>query len=563
MATTLEAGEAGAASEAAVWRGELARMLAARLGAEAAGSLRERYLFVFGSGYRSRYGPDAALRDIELTEGLLAPGATGPPAARRGRGGRQPAPRPPRDGRPPAPRRGPSHVPLQALSPRWPGAPLGLPADAREHGAEGRGRAPAPPARRRGRRGRGLAPRLRPAQARRGRRAGPRRGRRGVQGVLRPGLVARGAGRRIQSARPLPRPRLARDRHAPRVCEVPAADPLQPEPVLYRGHAERQPGGRPRPRGPVPRPLRPGAGGRTRGRRRRRRRRSRGPRRAGAFPRHPRLRGDGAHPRPPRSRREPGRGPDPAHVSRAHRRDPAHQLLPAGPGRGPPPVPRPQARPVLCARNAGAEAAFRDLRVLAAPGGGAPSRGTHRARRDPLVGPARGLSHRGARPPQDPDGEERGHRAGRLEGRVRAETPPRGPGRPRRRRRGLLPRVHRGAARAHRQLRGERGRRRGGGPGPGARSCRPPTPCGTTPGTPTSWSRPTRAPRPSPTPRTSSPPRPGSGSATPSPPGARTATTTRASASPPGAPGSPSRATSGPSAPTPRPPRSPPSASAT
>ena len=79
MATTLEA---GAASEAAVWRGELARMLTERFGTDAGASLRERYLWGFGSGYRGRYGPDAALRDIELTESLVGrDGAGAPPAA--------------------------------------------------------------------------------------------------------------------------------------------------------------------------------------------------------------------------------------------------------------------------------------------------------------------------------------------------------------------------------------------------------------------------------------------------------------------------------------------------
>ncbi|MCY4452199.1 MAG: NAD-glutamate dehydrogenase [Immundisolibacterales bacterium] len=67
MATT---GDAAAATEAGRWRGELAGMLAERFGAEAGASLRSRYERVFGSGYRGRYGPDGALRDIEITEAL-------------------------------------------------------------------------------------------------------------------------------------------------------------------------------------------------------------------------------------------------------------------------------------------------------------------------------------------------------------------------------------------------------------------------------------------------------------------------------------------------------------
>ena len=77
MATT---GEAGAATAAARWREALARMLAARFGAQAASLLRSRYEPVFGSGYRGRYGPDAALRDIQLTEELSRRGAGETPA---------------------------------------------------------------------------------------------------------------------------------------------------------------------------------------------------------------------------------------------------------------------------------------------------------------------------------------------------------------------------------------------------------------------------------------------------------------------------------------------------
>ena len=82
MATT---GDGGAASAARRWRAALARMLAERFGAQAAPSLRRRYEPVFGSGYRGRYGPEAALRDIELTEELSGRGggeaeAAAPPA---------------------------------------------------------------------------------------------------------------------------------------------------------------------------------------------------------------------------------------------------------------------------------------------------------------------------------------------------------------------------------------------------------------------------------------------------------------------------------------------------
>ena len=175
-------------------------------------------------------------------------------------GGRRAGPRAARDGPSPPARGGRAHVPLQALPPRGAGAPLGLAPDAREHGPSGRGRAPPRAARPRGRT-RGVAPRLRAPPARRHGRRGPRRGGGGVQGVLRPGLVRRGGGRRLQPPRPRSRPRLAGDRHAPRLREVPPPDPLRPHPVLYRGHPERQPGSRRRPGAPVPRPLRSGGGG--------------------------------------------------------------------------------------------------------------------------------------------------------------------------------------------------------------------------------------------------------------------------------------------------------------
>ena len=64
------------------------------------------------------------------------------------------------------------------------------------------------------------------------------------------------------------------------------------------------------------------------------------------------------------------------------------------------------------------------------------------------------------------------------------------------------------------------------------------TSCVTTATTPTSWSRPTRAPRRSPTSPTGSRRTTASGSATRSPPAARSATTTRRWASPPRARGS-------------------------
>ena len=143
---------------------------------------------------------------------------------------------------------------------------------------------------------------------------------------------------------------------------------------------------------------------------------------------------------------------------------------------------------------AAAAAALRDLRLFAARRGRAPALRQGRARRHPLVGPAAGFPHRGARPGQGAAGEERRDRAGRRQGRLRAEAaagrrPARGDAGRRHRR---LHDVHLEPARHHRQSRARRRHRR------------PTTSCATTTTIPIWWSRPTRAPRPSPTSPTAS-----------------------------------------------------------
>ena len=104
--------------------------------------------------------------------------------------------------------------------------------------------------------------------------------------------------------------------------------------------------------------------------------------------------------------------------------------------------------------------ALRDLRLLTAHRGRTPARREGGARWDPLVGPARGLPHRGTRPDEGPDGQERGHRAGGSEGRLRGQAPasgqrPRGAAGGGRR---LLPDLRPRAARPDRQHRGRRDR---------------------------------------------------------------------------------------------------------
>ena len=143
-----------------------------------------------------------------------------------------------------------------------------------------------------------------------------------------------------------------------------------------------------------------------------------------------------------------------------------------------------QARPVADRRSAAPEAEVRDLRLLAARRGRPPARRQGRPRRHALVGPPRGLPHRGPRSDEGADGQERGDRAGRREGRLRRQAPA-----VRRRARGaagggdrLLPHVPQRAARPHRQHRRA------------ATSSRRSASSATTRTTPISSSPPTRAP---------------------------------------------------------------------
>ena len=117
-----------------------------------------------------------------------------------------------------------------------------------------------------------------------------------------------------------------------------------------------------------------------------------------------------------------------------------------------------QARPCARARPAPAAPAVRDLGLLTAHRGRAPPRRQGGARRHPLVGPPRGLPHRGARADEGADGEERRHRPRRRQGRLRGQA---AAGRPRRAQGGgrrVLPDADPRPPRPHRQPR----RRRGG-----------------------------------------------------------------------------------------------------
>jgi NAD-specific glutamate dehydrogenase len=145
-------------------------------------------------------------------------------------------------------------------------------------------------------------------------------------------------------------------------------------------------------------------------------------------------------------------------------------------------------------RPAGAAPAVRDLGLQPPGRGRAPALRPGRARRPALVRPARGLPHRGARPGQGADGQERRHRAGRLQGRLLPKPPDPAVDREAWLAEGVacLPHVHLGLL----DLTDNRSA--------GKRSCRRPAWCATTATTPTWSSPPTRARPPSPTSPTAS-----------------------------------------------------------
>ncbi|GAV36773.1 hypothetical protein ROTAS13_04461 [Roseomonas sp. TAS13] len=155
----------------------------------------------------------------------------------------------------------------------------------------------------------------------------------------------------------------------------------------------------------------------------------------------------------------PGRGPHLHPAAAPAGCGAAHQLLP---GTRPPGAEDRQRRG---GRDAAAAALARDLRACRGDGGLPPARRPRGARRHPLERPARGFPHRDPGPDEGAAAEERGDRADRREGRLRAQG--RGAHRPR----GLhgggaggLSPARARHARRHRQL---RRRWRGGGTGPG------------------------------------------------------------------------------------------------
>ncbi len=172
-------------------------------------------------------------------------------------------------------------------------------------------------------------------------------------------------------------------------------------------------------------------------------------------PRRAARRGPRAH---YRRGREPRCRPHPACALAARAGDDAHERVP---GRG---APRVQVRPDRARLPAEAAPAARDLGGVAVGRRRPPARRRHRAWRHPVVGPTRGLPHRGPRADEGADGQERGHRADRREGRVLREAG---------RVEGRVPDVHPWTARADRQPdrrgRSGRGRKRRRGRAPAGR----------------------------------------------------------------------------------------------
>ena len=126
-----------------------------------------------------------------------------------------------------------------------------------------------------------------------------------------------------------------------------------------------------------------------------------------------------ANPRQARGGHALRRGSDPARPVECPVGHGAHQRLSDRGGRPVQGLSVLQDRKPEDARAAAAEADVRGVRVLDAHGRRAPAHGLRRARRHPLVGPARGLPHRGTRPDEGAAGQEHGDRARRRQGRLR------------------------------------------------------------------------------------------------------------------------------------------------
>ncbi len=129
---------------------------------------------------------------------------------------------------------------------------------------------------------------------------------------------------------------------------------------------------------------------------------------------------DRARPRP-RRRGQPRRGPHLAFRPAPHRGDDAHQRVQHRRQRCSSPLAELQVRPGQDPRPAPAAPDVRDLGVRTGRRGRAPAGWPGGTRRHPLERSHGGLPHRDPRADEGPDGQERGDRPRRRQGRVRGE----------------------------------------------------------------------------------------------------------------------------------------------
>ena len=122
---------------------------------------------------------------------------------------------------------------------------------------------------------------------------------------------------------------------------------------------------------------------------------------------------------PPGSPRRffPGPGQHPSASPRDDRGHRPDERLHAGPS-----GPELQAPIRACAGDAEAHTALRGVGVLDGDGGDPPPRRDGLPGWDQVVGSTGGLPHRGARSDEGPEGEERRHRARRIQGRIRPQA---------------------------------------------------------------------------------------------------------------------------------------------
>ncbi len=219
-----------------------------------------------------------------------------------------------------------------------------------------------------------------------------------LRGVLRRRLAPPRGRRRLQRPGARRPAGLAGNRHPARLQPLPAPGRHHLQPELHAGDLRRQPTHRPPAGPPLPHPLRSPARGRQAGLA------------AGRADR------TGVQRRP-----QPGPGPHPAPHLVRHSGHGPHQLLPEHRHPARQGLRFLQTRTLPDSRNAPTPAALRDLRLFSAYRRRAPARRARGPGRHPLVRPARRLPHGSAGADEGADGEERRHRSGGRQGRLRGQ----------------------------------------------------------------------------------------------------------------------------------------------